>query len=57
MPDDFEYDIFLRHNHADKPRVRRRAERLKAAGVRVWLDEWVFQAGRSEEHTSELPSQ
>ena len=25
MPDDFEYDIFLRHNHADKPRVRRLA--------------------------------
>lgn len=33
MPDDFEYDIFLRHNHADKPRgggwranLRRRAK-------------------------------
>ena len=42
---DFLYDVFLSHNHADKPRVRRVAERLKAAGVRVWLDEWVIQAG------------
>ncbi len=47
MPEarDFPYDVFLSHNHADKPRVRRLAERLKAAGVRVWLDEWVIQAG------------
>ncbi len=34
MPDDFQYDVFLSHNHADKPRVRRLAERLKAAGVK-----------------------
>ena len=44
-PQDFPYDVFLSHNHADKPRVRRLGERLKAAGVRVWLDEWVIQAG------------
>ena len=44
MPDDFPNDVFLSHHHADKPRVRRLAERLKAAGVRVWLDEWVIQA-------------
>ena len=36
MPNDFKFDVFLSHNHADKPRVRRLAERLKAAGVRVW---------------------
>lgn len=36
MPDDFKCDVFLTHNHADKARVRRLAERLKAAGVRVW---------------------
>ena len=41
----FKYDVFLSHNHADKPQVRRLAERLKAAGVRVWFDEWVIQAG------------
>jgi hypothetical protein len=45
MPEDFQYDVFLSHNHADKPRVRRLAERLKAAGVRVWLDEWNVKAG------------
>ena len=48
---DFDYDVFLSHNQADKPRVRRLAERLKAAGVhteaglRLWLDKWVIQAG------------
>ena len=51
MPDNYQYDVFLSHDHADKPRVRRLAERLKAAGVqteaglRLWLDEWVIQAG------------
>jgi hypothetical protein len=45
QPREFIYDVFLSHNQADKPRVRRLAERLKAAGVRVWLDEWVIQAG------------
>jgi len=42
---DFKFDVFLSHNSKDKPRVRKLAERLKAAGVRVWLDEWVIQAG------------
>ena len=47
----FSYDVFLSHNAQDQPRVRRLAERLKAAGVqmeaglRLWLDEWVIQAG------------
>ena len=45
MPAPFQYDVFLSHNQADKPRVRRLAERLKAAAVRVWVDEWVIQAG------------
>ncbi len=45
MPTEFAYDVFLSHNHADKPRVRRLAERLKAAGVRVWLDEWNVAPG------------
>ena len=45
------YDVFLSHNAQDKPRVRRLAERLKAAGVqmeaglRLWLDEWAIQPG------------
>ena len=41
----FQYDVFLSHNSADKPRVRRLAERLRAAGLRVWFDEWVIQPG------------
>ena len=51
MPAEFPYDVFLSHNAQDKPRVRRLAERLKAAGVqmeaglRLWLDEWVIRAG------------
>lgn len=40
MTEGFEYDVFLSHNQADKPRVRKLAERLKGAGVRVWFDEW-----------------
>ena len=42
MSEPFQYDVFLSHNAQDKPRVRRLAERLKAAGVRVWWDEWVI---------------
>ena len=34
MPSEFQYDVFLSHNSADKPRVRRLAERLRAAGLR-----------------------
>lgn len=45
MSEPFEYDVFLSHNHADKPRVRRLAERLQAAGLRVWFDDWIIQAG------------
>ena len=30
QPPDFCYDVFLSHNHADKPRVRRLANPLKA---------------------------
>ena len=47
MPRDqsFPYDVFLSHNQADKPRVRQLAERLRAAGLRVWFDEWIIQPG------------
>lgn len=31
MPTKFQHDVFLSHNSADKPRVRRLAERLRAA--------------------------
>jgi hypothetical protein len=45
MPDNFQYDVFLSHNQADKPRVQRLTERLRAAGLRVWFDEWVIWPG------------
>jgi len=38
MPDPFQYDVFLSHNQANKPRVRRPAERLRAAGGDLPLD-------------------
>ena len=41
----FQYDVFLSHNAKDKPRVRRLAERLKQAGLRVWFDEWNVRSG------------
>jgi hypothetical protein len=39
--------IFLSHSHADKPFVRRLAQDLQAAGVRVWLDEAEMMIGDS----------
>jgi len=41
----FQYDVFLSHNSADKPRVRALAKRLRSAGLRVWFDEWVIKPG------------
>jgi len=41
----FTYDVFLSHTQADKPRVRRLAQSLKAFGFHVWFDEDVIQAG------------
>jgi WD40 repeat protein/GTPase SAR1 family protein len=45
MADRFTYDVFLSHNRQDKPRVRKIAERLRAAGLQVWFDEWVIKPG------------
>ena len=39
------YDVFLSYSAVDKPRVRRLAERLRDAGLRVWFDEWVIAPG------------
>lgn len=41
----FNYDVFFSYSSNDKPRVRALAERLKADGLRVWLDEWEIQPG------------
>ncbi len=43
--EDFQFDVFLSHNSKDKPRVRKLAERLKQAGLRVWFDEWIIKGG------------
>src|SRR3954452_5059438 len=45
MATSFSYDVFLSHNSQDKARVRHLAERLRAAGVRVWFDSWVLKPG------------
>jgi len=41
----FDFDVFLSHSSKDKPTVRALAERLKAAGLKVWFDEWALQLG------------
>ena len=45
MDHNFGYDVFLSHNSKDKPIVRELAKRLRKAGLKVWFDEWVIQAG------------
>jgi GTPase SAR1 family protein len=45
MSQTFRSDVFLSHNSKDKPAVRRLAERLRAAGLGVWFDEWAIKAG------------
>jgi hypothetical protein len=39
------FDVFLCHNSADKPEVKKIAEQLKDAGILPWLDEWELQPG------------
>jgi hypothetical protein len=41
----YRYNVFLSHSSADKPVVRELAERLRAAGLRVWFDEGLIQPG------------
>ena len=43
MPDHF--DVFLSHNSRDKPAVIALAKRLRAHGLRVWLDVWELRPG------------
>jgi hypothetical protein len=40
MPNEFPYDVFLSHSSKDKAVVRSVAERLRADGLKVWLNEW-----------------
>jgi hypothetical protein len=47
VPEQCPYDIFLSHSAKDKEVVCTVAERLRADGVRVWLDEWEIRPGDS----------
>lgn len=40
------FDVFLCHNSADKPAVKRVAQQLKEAGILPWLDEWELPPGQ-----------
>jgi hypothetical protein len=42
---EFQSDVFLSHNAKNTPRVRRLAEQLKQARLRVWFDEWSVRPG------------
>jgi TIR domain-containing protein len=45
VKNNFEFDVFLSHNSADKRRVRILAEKLRSAGLKVWFDEWIIKPG------------
>lgn len=40
-----EFDVFMCHNAADKPIIRKLAQQLKEFGLNPWLDEWQLQPG------------
>jgi hypothetical protein len=40
-----QFDVFLCHNSADKPAVKRIAQRLKESGILPWLDVWELPPG------------
>lgn len=42
-----EYDVFLCHNTADKPGVKRIGQWLKTQGILPWLDIWELPPGRA----------
>jgi hypothetical protein len=41
------FDVFLCHNSADKPAVKRLGEGLKARSLLPWLDEWELPPGQA----------
>jgi GTPase SAR1 family protein len=42
-----DFDVFLCHNSADKPKVKKIGEQLLKRGILPWLDEWELQPGVS----------
>lgn len=49
MSESFPYDVFLSYSSHDKPVVVAVAERLRADGLHVWLDDWEIGAGATQE--------
>lgn len=45
MAGSFTYDVFLSNNSQHKQQVRKLAERLKEAVLRVWFDDWIIKPG------------
>jgi hypothetical protein len=45
--EEFLFDVFLSHSSKDTTVVRDIADRLRADGLKVWFDEWIFKAGDS----------
>jgi small GTP-binding protein len=45
MSESFKYDVFISHSSHDRTAVHELAERLKADGLRVWLDDWEIRPG------------
>lgn len=41
------HDVFLSHSSSDNPIVLELAQRLRADGLRVWIDNWEIQEGDS----------
>jgi hypothetical protein len=41
-----EFDVFLCYNWADRPAVKRLAQRLKECGILPWLDAWELPPGQ-----------
>jgi len=47
------FDVFLCHNHKDKPAVKKIGTQLKGQGILPWLDEWELRPGLRWQHLLE----